>query len=120
MFTGTKGRIELEVVEAVIPSESGSYDRNAKIKDKKLTVYPMFKPPYEVEIEEGVGGHGGGDPVMLNDIFNHNPHEDPYKRAAGYVDGCMSILTGIAANKSIATGMPVMVKDLVEIPGVKI
>ena len=120
MFTGTKGRIELEVVEAVIPSESGSYDRNAKIKDKKLTVYPMFKPPYEVEIEEGVGGHGGGDPVMLNDIFNPNPPEDPYKRAAGYVDGCMSILTGIAANKSIATGMPVMVKDLVEIPGVKI
>ena len=120
MFTGTKGRIELEVVEAVIPSESGSYDRNAKIKDKKLTVYPMFKAPYEVEIEEGVGGHGGGDPVMLNDIFNPNPPEDPFKRAAGYVDGCMSILTGIAANKSIATGMPVMVKDLVDIPGVKI
>ena len=119
-FTGTKGRIELEVIEAIIPSESGSYDRNAQIKDKKLTVYPMFKPPYEVEIEEGKGGHGGGDPVMLNDIFNPNPPADPFNRAAGYIDGCMSILTGIAANKSIATGLPVDVKGLVDIPGVKI
>ena len=116
-FTGTKGRIELEVIEAVIPSESGGYDRNAKIKDKKLTVFPMFKPPYEVDIEEGIGGHGGGDPVMLNDIFNPNPPEDPYKRAAGYMDGCMSILTGIAGNKSIATGLPVDVLSLVDIPG---
>ena len=119
-FTGTKGRIELEVIEAVIPSESGSYDRNAQIKDKKLTVFPMFKPPYEVEIEEGKGGHGGGDPVMLNDIFNPNPPADPFNRAAGYVDGCMSILTGSAANKSIATGLPVDIKGLVDIPGVKI
>ena len=79
----------------------------------------MFKPYYEVEIEEGTGGHGGGDPVMLNDIFNPNPPVDPYKRAAGYIDGCMSILTGIAGNKSIATGMPVEVKDLVDIPNFK-
>jgi hypothetical protein len=56
---------------------------------------------------------------MLNDIFNPNPPADPYKRAAGYVDGCMSILTGIAANKSMATGLPVDVKDLVDIPGFK-
>lgn len=31
----------------------------------------------------------------------------------------MSILTGIAANKSMATGMPVEVKELVNIPGFK-
>ena len=45
------------------------------------------------------------------------PVEDPYKRAASYVDGALSILTGISANKSIATGMPVDVMSLVDLPG---
>lgn len=119
MFTGTKGRIELEVVEAVEEQLGVEHGKNSFIKEKKITVFPMFKPPYRVDIEEGKGGHGGGDPVMLNDIFNPNPPVDPYKRAAGYIDGCMSILTGIAGNKSIATGMPVEVKDLVDIPDFK-
>ena len=118
-FTGTKGRIELEVVESVIPAEGGAFDRNSVIKEKKITVFPMFGTPYRVEIPEGVGGHGGGDPVLQDDIFLENPPADPYNRAAGYLDGCMSILTGIAANKSIATGLPVEVGSLVDIPGFK-
>jgi len=48
----------------------------------------------------------------LNDIFG-TPEEDPFHRAASHVDGAMSILTGIAANTSIRTGMPVKVADLV-------
>jgi predicted dehydrogenase len=119
MFTGTKGRLELEVVEAVVKNLGVEHGKNSSYKDKRITVYPMFKAPYEVEIPDCSGGHGGGDPVMLNEIFNPNPPEDPFKRAAGYLDGCMSILTGIAANKSMATGMPVDVKDLVDIPGFK-
>ena len=119
MFTGTKGRLELEVVESVVKELGIEHGKNSSYKDKKITVFPMFKAPYEVEIPDCSGGHGGGDPVMLNDIFNPNPPADPYKRAAGYVDGCMSILTGIAANKSMATGLPVDVKDLVDIPRFK-
>ena len=49
---------------------------------------------------------------MLNDIFGV-PEEDPLHRAASHIDGAMSILTGIAANKSIASGVPVNIKDLV-------
>jgi hypothetical protein len=74
----------------------------------------MWGIPYEVEIPVAEGGHGGGDPVLLDDIFSKNPTPDPLNRAASHVDGAMSILTGIAANKSIATGMPVNVKDLVQ------
>jgi hypothetical protein len=48
---------------------------------------------------------------MLNDIFG-NPEPDRFKRAATHVDGAYSILTGIAANKSIASGEPVKIKDL--------
>ena len=78
----------------------------------------MFGDAYEVEIPEGKGGHGGGDSVLLNDIFGV-PEYDPFKRAASHVDGAMSILTGVAANKSIASGLPVDVKTLVDIPGFK-
>ena len=115
-FTGTKGRIEIEVVEAVYVNAGGESSKEGAVKGKKITVYPMFGDAYNVPIEEGVGGHGGGDPVMLNDIFG-TPDPDPFNRAAGYVDGCMSILTGISANKSMASGMPVDVMSLVDIPG---
>ena len=118
-FTGTKGRIELDVVESVIPSEGGGFDRNSVIKEKKITVFPMFGAPYRVEIPEAVGSHGGADPILQDDIFLENPPADPYNRAAGYIDGCMSVLTGIAANKSIATGLPIEVSSLVDIPGFK-
>ena len=72
----------------------------------------MFGQPYRAEIEEATGGHGGGDPILLNDIFGV-PEEDPLHRAASHIDGAMSILTGIAANKSIASGVPVNIKNLV-------
>ena len=115
-MTGTKGRVELEVIEAVYVNAAGASSNEGVVKGKKLTVYPMFGDAYEVEIAEGKGGHGGGDTVLLNDIFGV-PEYDPFNRAASHVDGAMSILTGIAANKSIASGLPVDVKTLVDIPG---
>ena len=115
-FTGTKGRIEIEVIEAVYVNAGGDSAVEGVVKGKKITVYPMFGEPYEVAIDEGVGGHGGGDKVLLNDLFG-TPVEDPFKRAASHVDGAMSILTGISANKSIASGMPVDVMTLVDLPG---
>ena len=112
-MTGTKGRIEMEVVEAIYINGSGASSNEGVVAGKKITVYPMFGDAYNVPIEEGKGGHGGGDRVLLNDIFGV-PEYDPYHRAASHVDGAMSILTGIAANKSIASGMPVDIKTLVE------
>ena len=117
-MTGTKGRIEMEVIEAVYVNAGGDSKNEGVVRGKKITVYPMFGEGYTVPIEEGVGGHGGGDTVLLNDIFGV-PVEDPFKRAASHIDGAMSILTGIAGNKSIATGMPVDVLTLVDIPGYK-
>ena len=117
-MTGTKGRIEMEVIEAVYVNAGGDSKNEGVVRGKKITVYPMFGEAYQVEIEEGVGGHGGGDTVLLNDIFGV-PVEDPFKRAASHIDGAMSILTGIAGNKSIATGMPIDVLTLVDIPGYK-
>ena len=113
-FTGTKGRIEIEVVEKVYINAAGDSSNEGVVKGKKITVYPMFDKPYEVEIDEGVGSHGGGDNVMLKDIFSA-PVQDRYGRAASYIDGAKSILTGIAGNISIRTGMPVDIKNIFDI-----
>ena len=115
-FTGTKGRMELDVKEAVYVNAGGDSKNEGVVNSKTITVYPLFGAPYNVEIPAGTGAHGGGDAVLLNDLFG-TPVEDPYKRAAGYLDGALSILTGISANKSISTGMPVDVMSLVDLPG---
>ena len=115
VFTGTKGRMELDVVEAVYVNGEGDPSEEGVVKGKKLMVYPMFSEPYNVEIEEGKGGHGGGDKVMLCDIFSDNPPYDELNRAASHIDGVYSIMTGICANKSIATGLPVKVEDMIDL-----
>ncbi|XID93270.1 Gfo/Idh/MocA family protein [Paenibacillaceae bacterium WGS1546] len=112
-FNGTKGRIEMTIVEQSYVNSGGEKSEEGALKARSITVYPMFAAPYEVEVEEGEGGHGGGDPVLLNDIFG-TPTEDRFKRAANHIDGAKSILTGIAANRSIRTGQAVRVDELVK------
>ncbi len=113
VFNGTKGRIEMKVVEKSYVNSGGDKADEGALVGKNIMVFPMFDQPYDVEIEEKTGGHGGGDPVLLNDVFGV-PEADRFNRAASHVDGAMSILTGIAGNKSIRTGLPVLVKELVK------
>ena len=72
----------------------------------------MFGEPYEVEVPMGDGGHGGADPVMLEQIFSPNPPDDPYRRAASHIDGAASILVGIAGNMAMQTGQMVQIDEL--------
>ena len=57
----------------------------------------------------------GDDERLLQDLFAP-AGEDPLGLRASHVDGAHSILTGIAANQSFATGLPVKVADLVTSP----
>ncbi|QNK59784.1 Gfo/Idh/MocA family oxidoreductase [Paenibacillus sp. PAMC21692] len=112
-FNGTKGRIEMSIIEQSYVNSGGDKALEGAVIGKTLNVFPMFGTPYTVEVEEGKGGHGGGDPVLLNDLFGV-PKEDRFRRAANHVDGARSILTGIAANRSIQTGQAVQVDTLVK------
>ncbi len=118
-ITGDKGRVELEVVENVEHlKEDKARDITASkssFKQTKLTVFPMFKPSYEVAIPISEGGHGGADPVMLEQIFHPNPPYDKFKRAASHIDGAASILLGIAANRSLETKQLIVVDDLLKL-----
>jgi hypothetical protein len=80
----------------------------------RITVFPHWTKPYNVEPPSAVGGHGGGDDPMLEDLFGAKKKADPLNRAAGHLDGARSILTGIAANESFATGMPVRIDELLK------
>ncbi len=114
-FNGTKGRIELEEFEKSYVSAGNSHISDGVSKSKQLTVFPHFEKPYRVEIPEGKGGHGGGDVLLLEDLFGARKRKDPLGRAAGHRDGALSILTGIAANQSFDTGVPVKIKDLLDL-----
>jgi predicted dehydrogenase len=111
-FNGTKGRIQVNVCEASYVNAGDAPAAEGAVRTKNITVFPMFGQPYEVPVEEAQGGHGGGDPRLLEDLFG-TPQPDRFNRAASHIDGAMSILTGIAANKSIRTGLPVQIDDLV-------
>jgi predicted dehydrogenase len=63
------------------------------------------------EIARATGGHGGGDARLLRMLFVGDL-PDPLGLMAGSRAGAMSILTGVAANKSIATGKPIRVASL--------
>lgn len=113
VFNGSKGRMELDVEDKPYVNAGGAKESEGAVRFAKITVYPMFGSAYEEKTESAVGGHGGGDPILLNDIFGV-PKEDKFHRAANQVDGAISILTGVAANKSIASGLPVKVDSLVK------
>lgn len=114
-FTGTKGRLEFVDLEAsYISGHDGKYERSSTKEGATITVFPQFKPSYTVGFEEAIGGHGGGDTRLLSDVFL-GAGPDPLKRAANHIDGAKSILTGIAANKSMAAGGSVRIGDLVRL-----
>jgi predicted dehydrogenase len=115
-FNGTAGRLELDVVEREWTPPHAAIDPSAASKEhaagswERLTLRRHWSRPEEVPIETGAGGHGGGDRLLLNDVFR-GPGDDPLARQAGYRDGIRSVLTGVAANRSAATGAPVRLVD---------
>ncbi|PZG19537.1 Gfo/Idh/MocA family protein [Nonomuraea aridisoli] len=115
-FNGTAGRLELDVVEREWTPPHAAIDPSAAAKEhatgswERLTLRRHWSPPEEVPIESGAGGHGGGDRLLLNDVFR-GPGDDPLARQAGYRDGIRSVLTGHAANVSARTGAPVHLAD---------
>lgn len=113
-FTGTKGRLDLEVVERSYINSGGEQSSEGSLESKSLILRPQFGKPEVIDIVEAQGGHGGGDPELLRDILG-SPGEDIYHRRASHVDGATSLLTGIAASQSIDTGSPVIVDSLTSV-----
>lgn len=112
-FNGTRGRLEHTCQEKVYINADGTVPGALKKEGSQVKVFPQRRPAYELDLWTGTGGHGGGDDPLLEDLFGTNPPADKYLRAADHRSGAYSILTGVAANKSMATGQAVDIADLV-------
>jgi predicted dehydrogenase len=113
VFNGTAGRLEHKVEEQISISGDGSVPGAIKGDGTYIRVFPLRQPAYEVKVWTGEGGHGGGDAVMLKELFSPERVTDKYLRAADQRAGAYSVLVGIAANRCFTTGQPVRIADLV-------
>jgi predicted dehydrogenase len=118
---GTEGRAELEVVERaavtvdaegkVLVDPSAQPESVTRAGGQRLTLQRHWRVAEDVPIVEGEGGHGGGDALLLSDVFR-GPGEDWLERPSDWVDGIRSIAVGMAGNESLRTGQPVKIADL--------
>ncbi|GIE35995.1 dehydrogenase [Actinoplanes italicus] len=124
MFNGSRGRLELEVVEsdhvspgaaAGVKGEPGA-ESTAEQGSKRLLVRPFWAPPREIAVD-GLSrhGHGGADVRMLTDLIRPDAPADPLGRTANAVDGAQALLTGLAANESLAQGQAIRVQELLDL-----
>ncbi len=114
IFNGTKGRLEHKMEEQVYISGDGNIPGQIKSDGTYIKIYPLRGTAYSVDVWKGEGGHGGGDKLMLEDIFLPGKKNDKYLRASDQRAGAYSALTGIAANHSFVTNKEVVIADLVK------
>ena len=111
-FNGTGGRLEYREAHASHVADGSDPTADEVGWKTELVVHPMFKRPYRVDIPAAEGGHGGGDPLLQEQVFSSSPPSDPWRRNAGHGQGAASVLIGAAANMSFETGSPVSIDDI--------
>jgi predicted dehydrogenase len=139
MINGSRGRLELEVVESDFVSPDGArevkghatardiatqrdtaslHGVDSAVEDghTRLTIHPYWRKSYEVEFEGLTrAGHGGADARMTAALFGPTPRRrDSLGRQAGARDGALALLTGLAANASADSGAPISVASLLD------
>jgi predicted dehydrogenase len=112
-FNGTLGRLEHTIVEKVYVNGTDTVQGGVAEGGVTTRVIPLRGAARTVEPWTGAGGHGGGDKVMLDEIFSPDAPADRYQRASDERAGAASALVGIAANRCFQTGEPVKIADLV-------
>jgi predicted dehydrogenase len=102
-INGTGGRMELLMVESGLGSDARSHP---------IALYNRKGERATIDVPVAGGDHGGGDARLLRRLFGGEQQPDPLGYMAGSWQGAMSILIGIAANQSIATGQSVTIQEL--------
>ena len=102
-INGTLGRIELQIPEGGALAQSPS---------NVISVFNARGEQTVHELSKAGPDHGGGDPRLLARLFGPPAQPDPLGHMAGSRAGAMSVLIGIAANASIASGRPVGIEEL--------
>lgn len=107
-INGTHGRIECEQIGGAggttFPHEENRY----------IDYFPIFGSRERIWIKPGVGGHGGGDPLIREDIFMGVEEDRPYDILADSKDGLCAISIGDAVFKSIQSGEIIDLSDVMK------
>ncbi|HSP55709.1 MAG TPA: Gfo/Idh/MocA family oxidoreductase [Dehalococcoidia bacterium] len=101
VFNGTQGGLEVLFIERSPGRDPGV----------EITLHPLRRPAERIEPDTGPGEHYGGDRILRDHLFR-GLESDPLGLQADSRAGAMSILTGVAANRSISSGRPVQIADL--------
>jgi hypothetical protein len=118
-FHGKKGELRHKHIE--VHGVFGGRRDKAGVGNMTTTLHLAGKRPETVDVWAGTGDHGGADPVMLGYLFEPSSMPaDKYGRASTQKEGAWSILTGIAANKSIAGGGRVDVEQMLAEAGISL
>jgi len=113
-FSGSEGRIEVDLVNRYHgPDQAGVIGDHAFGPSPVIHVYPRLGRPYDVPVtQRQEGGHGGADTRIRAHLFRPET-PDPLRQRAGFRAGAMSALIGFAGNRSITSGQPVRIADLI-------
>ncbi len=118
-FHGTKGELTHRHVE--VHGVFGGFRDKSEEDAMTTTLHLHGDLPQQLDVWAGAGDHGGADPVMLGYLFEPEGMEpDRYNRSSTLKEGAWSILTGIAANRSIVTGQTVDVDRMLAEAGISL
>lgn len=108
-INGTKGRIE--TTEYHEPSRI-----HFQYPEQTIDYFPLFGAKETIELVKNPGGHGGGDPILLEDLFLGPDPSRSYPILAGSEAGAYSIAVGEGVWRSVKEGKPMKIKELLYDP----
>lgn len=104
-INGTKGRIE--TTEFHEPTRI-----HFKYPEQTIDYFPLFGSKETIELVKNSGGHGGGDPILLEDLFLGPDPTRPYPILAGSEAGAYSIAVGEGVWRSVKERKPININEL--------
>ncbi|GGF24026.1 putative oxidoreductase YteT [Halobacillus andaensis] len=108
-INGSKGRIETTEFHA--PSRVPF-----PVPEQTIDFFPLFGSKETIHVVKQEGGHGGGDPIIQEDIFMGEDPARPYRVLSGSEDGAYAVTTGEAVWRSVKEKQPITIEDLLNQP----
>ena len=105
-INGLNGRLEVTAIDGGVRSPLPEDEPEA------IRYFPLFGGCRLIHPPKAAGGHGGGDPLLCDDLFLGPDPQAKVQRLAPLMDGVLSVLTGVAVYRSIERHRPVTIAEL--------
>ncbi|QHZ48114.1 MULTISPECIES: Gfo/Idh/MocA family protein [Bacillus] len=110
-INGTKGRLETKEYHAPgrIPFE---------VDEQTIDYFPLFESKETIRVVQKPGGHGGGDPLLMEELFSGKDPLRDYEILAGAEAGAYSIAAGEGLWRSIKEKRPIDIRELLQVQAI--